>query len=183
MKTKKSKVEEVAAEKDEVIAEEAVPEEAVHIDISDVKEEPTEIELAKQEVAMYKDVAQRLQAEFDNYRRRTNDSVKVSRQDGISEVIVALLPVLDSCDRAEAMVSDEKSKEGLQLISKQIMSVLEKYGVEEIQAEGADFNPELHNAVMQVEDAENSGKVVEVFQKGYIRSGKVIRYTMVKVAS
>ncbi len=172
----------MAEVKEEEIQQEA-EQEAVHIDIEDVKEQPTELDLAKQEVAMYKDVALRLQAEFDNYRRRTNDSVKVSRQDGISEVIVALLPVLDSCGRAESMLSDEKSKEGLQLISKQIMSVLEKYGVEEIQAEGADFNPDLHNAVMQVEDPDNSGKVVEVFQKGYIRSGKVIRYTMVKVAS
>ncbi|MFI3229257.1 MAG: nucleotide exchange factor GrpE [Bacillota bacterium] len=177
MKNKKGKEAEVVEEQTEAV------EEAVEISAEDIAEAPTPAELAQQEVAMFKDVAQRLQAEFDNYRRRTNDSVKVARQDGISEVIVGLLPVLDTVQRAETMISEEQSKVGIQMISKQILNMLEKYGVEEIPAEGLEFNPDVHNAVMQVEDAENAGKVVEVLQKGYIRSGKVIRYTMVKVAS
>lgn len=83
---------------------------------------------------------------------------------------------------ALAMITDENTAKGVNLIYKQFMTVLEKYKVTEIPALNEDFNPEFHNAVMQVEDEENAGKVVEVLQKGYIREGKVLRYSMVKVA-
>lgn len=130
----------------------------------------------------YKDMLQRLQAEFDNFRKRNAEAVKTARQDGGSEMIVAMLPILDSVDRALAMITDEASKAGVELINKMILDVFAKYGVEEIEAYGAEFDPSLHNAVMQVEDADNAGKVVEVLQKGYTRNGKVLRYAMVKVA-
>lgn len=130
----------------------------------------------------YKDMLQRLQAEFDNFRKRNAESVKLARQDGGNEMIVAMLPILDSVDRALSMITDESTKVGVNLIGKMILDVFGKYGVKEIDAQGAEFDPSLHNAVMQVEDTQNAGKVVEVMQKGYTRNGKVIRYAMVKVA-
>jgi len=81
------------------------------------------------------------------------------------------------------MISDESTKSGVQLIQKKFQEVFAKYGVKEIDALGSEFDPNLHNAVMQVEDEENAGKVVEVLQKGYTRDGKVIRPSMVKVAN
>lgn len=138
---------------------------------------------ADAKVKEYKELAQRVQAEFENYRKRTNDSAKTAASDGENGVILSVLPLMDTVSIAMGMVSDEKTVAGLQLIQKQFEAVLTKYGVEEIKAAGEVFNPDYHNAVMQVEDAENAGKVAEVLQKGYIRNGKVIRYAMVKVAA
>jgi len=130
----------------------------------------------------FKGVAQRIQADFDNYRKRNNDSVKTARLEGNNEVIINLLPVADSIEIALKVIPDEKSREGVSLIFKQLQTLFKKYGISEIDAQGESFNPDLHNAVMQVEDEANSGKVIEVLQKGYMRDGKVIRYAMVKVA-
>lgn len=130
----------------------------------------------------YKDTAKRVQAEFENYRKRNNESARSAREDGVAEVILSVLPILDTVEIALNMVEDEKSKEGMRLIQKKAVAVLSKYGVDEIEAAGAEFDPAFHNAVMQIEDAEQGGKVVEVLQKGYLRNGKVLRYAMVKVA-
>lgn len=130
----------------------------------------------------YKALVQRIQADFDNYRKRNNESIKNARIEGNNEVIISLLPVVDAVEIAIKVIPDEKSKEGVALILKQIQTLFAKYGITEICANGECFNPDLHNAVMQVEDEDNSGKVVDVLQKGYIRDGKVVRYAMVKVA-
>lgn len=140
------------------------------------------LQKAVDEVNEYKDIVKRLQAEFENYRKRTNDSVKIAREDGGNDIIYALLPVVDAVDNAIKIVTDDKSVAGINLIRKQFSNLFEKYGVSELPAEGEEFNPEFHNAVMQEDDAENAGKVTEVLQKGYVRNGKVIRYSMVKVA-
>ena len=90
---------------------------------------------------------------------------------------------MDSVEIALVMISDEATKKGVELIKKQFVDLFSEYGVTEIDALGKEFDPAFHNAVMQVEDPENAGKVVEVIRKGYIRNGKVIRYAMVKVAN
>ncbi len=141
------------------------------------------VALAQAKMEEYKDMLQRLQAEFDNFRKRNVDAVKQARVDGGNDVVIAMLPVLDTVEIAIKMISDEASKAGVQLIEKKFQEIFIKYGVKEIEALGKEFDPNLHNAVMQVEDSENSGKVVEVLQKGYIRENKVIRYSMVKVAN
>lgn len=134
------------------------------------------------EAEEFKSLAQRIQADFDNYRKRNNESVKQARAEGNNEVILNLLPVVDAVDIALKVIPDEKSREGVGLILRQIQALFGRYGVKEIEAEGQMFDPELHNAVMQEEDPENSGKIIEVLQKGYTREGKVLRHAMVKVA-
>ncbi len=141
------------------------------------------VALAQAKMEEYKDMLQRLQAEFDNYRKRNAEAVKQARADGCNDVVLAMLPVLDTVEIAIKMISDDAIKAGVQLIEKKFQEVFSKYGVKEIDALGNEFDPNLHNAVMQVEDADNAGKVVEVLQKGYTRDGKVIRYSMVKVAN
>lgn len=141
------------------------------------------VALAQAKMEEYKDLAQRTQADFDNFRKRNAEAVKQARLDGGNDVVLSMLPVLDTVEIAINMIGDEATKSGVQLIQRKFQEVFSKYGVKEIEALGADFDPLYHNAVMQVEDAENAGKVVEVLQKGYTRDGKVIRYSMVKVAN
>ena len=141
------------------------------------------IKMAQAKIDEYKDTLMRVQAEFDNYRKRTADAVSKARADGADGILEAFLPALDSVEIALGMISDEATKKGVELIKKQFVDLFSKYGVTEIDALGKEFDPAFNNAVMQVEDPENAGKVVEVIRKGYIRNGKVIRYAMVKVAN
>lgn len=141
------------------------------------------VALAQAKMEEYKALAQRTQADFDNFRKRNVEAVKQARVDGGNDVVLSMLPVLDTVEIAINMIADEATKSGVQLIQKKFQEVFAKYGVKEIEAMGQEFDPNLHNAIMQVEDSENAGKVVEVLQKGYTRDGKVIRYSMVKVAN
>lgn len=141
------------------------------------------VALSQAKMEEYKDLAQRTQADFDNFRKRNAEAVKQARLEGGNDVVVSMLPVLDTVEIAINMISDDATKSGVQLIQKKILEVFSKYGVKEIEALGKEFDPNFHNAIMQVEDADNAGKVVEVLQKGYTRDGKVIRYSMVKVAN
>ncbi len=169
----------------ETVQEEEVAEKATE----EVAEEiPETIEIPAEAVtevadkaAEYKDMLQRLQAEFDNFRKRNAEAVKVARSDGINEMILELLPVMDSFERGLATV-EGSAKSGLELICKQLSNLFSKYGVEEIKALGEEFNPNYHHAISQCEDKENENKVIEVFQKGYIRKEKVLRPALVKVA-
>jgi len=133
--------------------------------------------------AEYKDKWMRVQADFDNFRRRNADSVSKARADGSADVYTEMLPVLDNLERALAGIVDENDKKGVEMIVRQMKDVLKAGGVEEIEAEGCDFNPDYHNAVTREEvDGVEEGKVLAVFQKGYIYRGKVLRYAMVKVS-
>ena len=169
-------------------------EETVKIDLDEnsdkenaVEEEPIQIlseeenELAKK-ADEFKELAQRIQAEFDNYRKRNNESVRIARSDGINDVIIALLPVLDNFERAIPAINEESAKAGVELIYKQTLALLTKFDVEEIASLGEEFDPKFHHAIAQCEDAENANKIVEVYQKGYKRKDKVLRPSLVKVA-
>ncbi len=158
---------------------ENVEEVVEEIAVEEVK--PSELELAQKVAAEYKDMAQRIQAEFDNYRKRNLDAVKNARNDGTDDVIEALFPVLDNFERGLKAV-DESARAGIELIQKQIINILDKFEVKEIEALGQEFDPNYHHAIARCEDSENANKVVEVFQKGYIRKNKVLRPAMVKVA-
>ena len=159
------------------VADTAVEQEVVDIENIDI------VALAQAKMEEYKDIAQRTQADFDNFRKRNADAVKQAKMEGGNDVLLSMLPVLDTVEIAINMINDEATKSGVQLIQKKFLEVFSKYGVKEIEALGSEFDPNLHNAIMQVEDEENAGKVVEVLQKGYTRDGKVIRYSMVKVAN
>ncbi len=145
-----------------------------------VVEDPLEIE--KKKTQEMKDLAQRVQADFENYRKRTQDATKKAKQEAEDDILTDLLGVLDSFDRALVQITDEGLLEGLNKIRKQFTNFFESKNVEEIKAEGEQFNPMIHNAIMTVEDKENEDKVVEVLQKGYKRGNHVLRAPLVKVA-
>lgn len=126
----------------------------------------------------------RMQADFDNYRKRNAELNKKQKEDGMVAVIEKVIPVLDVLKQAVSMIPDEKVAEGIKMIYRQITETLAGFGVSEIPALGEPFDPNFHNAIMQVKvkDPEMVGKVVEVFQKGFRMGDRVIRHSVVKVA-
>ncbi len=134
-------------------------------------------EAEKNKAAEMTDSARRIQAEFDNYRRRMNDNSRRVRDDATAEVLVKIVPVLDTIAQALKMIDDEKVAGGVKMIGDEITKLLGSYGVTEIEAEGKEFDPKLHEAVMQIpaETEEQKDTVKEVFQKGYKMGDKVIR--------
>lgn len=125
--------------------------------------------------------AQRLQAEFENYRKRNVQIAADSRDDGVRDTVKNLLPVLDNFERALENAPDDAFTAGIRNISRQFADALKKCGAEEIEASGK-FDPNLHDAVMKdnIEGME-SGDITAVLQKGYRVKGKIVRYAMVKV--
>ncbi|MDD4839717.1 MAG: nucleotide exchange factor GrpE [Clostridia bacterium] len=128
-----------------------------------------------------KSSAQRLRADFENYKKRNASLSIESKQQGEALVLEELLPALDSCARAKTMITDKSALEGFVLLEQQLFEVLEKFDVKEIDAIGKDFDAKFMNAVLREVNAEMEGKVIEVFTKGYMIGGKVLRYAVVKV--
>ena len=144
-----------------------------------------ELEALKQNLTDQEDKFLRLAAEYDNYRRRSQKEKESAWADSKAETAAAFLPVYDNLERAlKQETADEAYKKGVEMTMTQLKEVLSKLGIEEIPALGQTFDPNLHNAVMHVED-ENAGEntIVEVFQSGFRSGDKVIRFAMVKVAN
>ena len=144
-----------------------------------------ELEALKDQTARQEDKYLRLAAEYDNYRRRTAKEKESIWADVKAETAAAFLPVYDNLERALKQEStDEAFKKGVEMTMNQLKEVLSKLGIAEIPALGQPFDPNLHNAVMHVED-ESLGEntVAEVFQAGFTLGEKVIRFAMVKVAN
>jgi len=145
------------------------------------KDERTEDQKALDEL---NDRFLRMAAEYDNYRKRTQKEREAAYTDAAADVIKEILPVIDTLERAAQFGDGDKLSEGVNMTLKMFEEVLAKLGVEEIKAKGEQFDPELHNAVMHGEDSELGENIVaEVFQKGYKKGDKVIRYAMVKVVN
>lgn len=147
-----------------------------------------EIEKIEKKAADYLDKYQRTLAEFDNFRKRTLKEKASMYDDGIRDCVLKLIPVVDNFERAVSSVSDDEKSTGLykgiEMVLKQFTEILESLGVSEIEAEGQTFDPNLHNAVMHIEDDKFDENVVAaVLQKGYICKDKVIRPSMVQVAN
>ena len=124
----------------------------------------------------------RMMAEYDNFRKRSAKEKEGVYADAYSDCIANLLPILDNLERAGKSDNFEAVAKGLELTVKAFDDALQKMGVTEIETKT--FDPNLHNAVMHVEDdAYGESEIVEVFQKGYAKGDKVIRYAMVKVAN
>lgn len=126
----------------------------------------------------------RITAEYDNYRKRTSKEKEGIYTDACTDVLKEMIPVLDNLERAISVEGNvEDIKKGIEMTIKGFKTSFEKLGVEEIDASG-EFDPNYHQAVMHIQD-ENLGanSIAEVFQKGYKRGDKVIRYTVVKVAN
>ncbi len=187
--------------KDEELRNEEIKEEEVtEAAANDVVEEATDVtdetpenagnnleeenKKLQEELDNTKDRLLRLTAEYDNYRKRTSKEKEGIYSDAYVDVLKEIIPVLDNLERAIAADgSIDDLKKGIEMTIKGCKDAFAKLGVEEIDASG-EFDPNLHNAVMHIED-ENLGKniVAEVFQKGYKKDDKIIRHTMVKVAN
>ena len=134
------------------------------------------------------DKYRRTMAEFDNYRKRTDKEKTAMYEIGAREVISKILPIVDNFERGLATIPETDRgtpvAEGMDKIYKQLTKTLEDMGVKEIEAEGIEFNPDYHNAVMHIEDDGLGENVVaEVLQKGYTYKESVVRHSMVKVAN
>ena len=129
----------------------------------------------------------RLYAEYENFRKRSQKEKEGLYADAYIDALTQILPILDNLERAAMYGGDDKEHplaKGLELTLKSFAETLEKMGVSEIPALGEQFDPNVHNAVMHVEDeALGENVVAEVFMKGYIRGDKVLRHSMVKVAN
>ena len=152
----------------------------------DIKALQEELEKAKAQSDEYLDLAQRKQAEFANYRRRTEGVRQEAYDDGRRDAIAQLLPVVDNLERALAAAGEEENalKSGVEMVLRQTRDALTKMGVEEIDPQGQPFDAELMNAVMQGSaDEGEPGTVCMVLQKGYKLGERVIRHAMVKVVA
>ena len=145
-------------------------------------------EAMKQKVEELEDRVKRQMAEFENFRKRTDKEKTAMFEIGAKSVIEKILPVVDNFERGLASISEEEKgngfADGMQMIYKQLMTELENLGVKPIEAIGQEFNPDYHNAVMQVESEEyESGIVAQELQKGYMYRESVVRHSMVAVVS
>ena len=124
----------------------------------------------------------RLMAEYDNFRKRSQKEKEGIYSDAYSDALTSILPVADNLERALKFSDGASVTDGVKMTLSQLKSSLEKMGISEIETKV--FDPKLHNAVIHIEDeAYGEGEIVEVFQKGYIKGDKVIRFAMVKVAN
>ena len=197
------KVEEEPADIPEEVNTEEAPAEEAGSDPEDSKEEAAEEpeggkkkpsffgrkkkenDKFQQQIDDLTDRLKRSLAEFDNYRKRTDKEKASMYVIGAKDVVEKILPVVDSFERGLAQAQEgDAFAEGMKMIYKQLMTCLEELGVKPIEAVGQEFNPDLHNAVMHVDD-ESAGEniVVEEFQKGYTYKDFVVRHSMVKVAN
>ena len=146
------------------------------------KKEKDKFELQIEELT---DRLKRSMAEFDNYRKRTEKEKSSMYIIGARDIVEKMLPIMDNFERGLAQApEDDPFAEGMKMIYKQMITAFDEMGVKPIEAVGKEFDPNLHNAVMHVED-ESVGEniVVEEFQKGYTYKDFVVRHSMVKVAN
>lgn len=181
--SKEESAEEAPAE--ETAAEEPAAEEPKP-DKEKKKKKDKKTDLLQTKIEELEDRVKRQMAEFDNFRKRTEKEKAAMFETGARSVIEKILPVVDNFERGLATVpEDEAGKpfcDGMNMIYKQLIDELDKMDVKPIEAVGCEFDPELHNAVMQVESDEyESGIVAQELQKGYTYRGTVVRHSMVAV--
>ena len=163
-------------------------EEVVEETVEETTEETTKKDAKDEKIEELSDKLLRQMAEFDNFRKRSEKEKAAMYDIGAKNVIDKLLPIVDNFERGFTTVAEEDKEDafvaGMEMVYKQLMTMFETIGVKPIEAVGKEFNPDLHNAVMHVED-ENVGEniIVEEFQKGYTYHDIVVRYSMVKVAN
>ena len=126
----------------------------------------------------------RLAAEYDNFRRRSREEKDATYSSAMADTVSELLPIIDNLERAAAFDDGEKVREGLKMIASTVSASLSKLGVESFGEPGDKFDPNLHNAVMHDEDdSERENEITDVFQKGYKKGNKIIRFAMVKTVN
>ena len=143
-------------------------------DIEDETEQPA--------TDQYLALAQRVQADFENYRRRMADQLVLERQEGVISVIDVFLPCLDTFKEAKKSITDEKVLEGVNMIENKILSALDRLKVEKIETIGKPFDPNLHEVIAVMNDESKEDNIIlDEYQAGYKFNGKVIRYSKVIV--
>lgn len=204
----KKEVDSEKVDSEEVDSEEMTPEEpepeTAEPEVENVEEDTTsETETAKkksffgrekkektnklqEKIEELEDRVKRQMAEFENFRKRSEKEKSAMFETGAKSVVEKILPVVDNFERGLAGLSEEERKqpfaEGMNMVYKQLITELEKLEVKPIEAVGCEFNPELHNAVMQVESEEyESGIIAQELQKGYTYRDSVVRHSMVAV--
>ncbi len=147
--------------------------------------QPCEADQLREQLAQQEDKYLRLAAEYDNYRRRTAKEKENIWTDAKADTAAALLPVYDNLERAvKQETADEAYKKGVEMTMTQLKDVFAKLGIEEIPALGQTFDPNVHNAVLHIDDEQlGENEVAEVFQAGFRCGDKVLRCSMVKVAN
>ena len=174
----KEDTKEAAKEKTEEIAEKKI--------FSKKKDKKTE--KLEEKLAEYEDLRVRQLAEFENFRKRSEKEKAQMFEIGAKTVIEKLLPVIDNFERGLAAVTEDEKEtpfaQGVELVYKQLLTSFDELGVKPIEAVGKEFDPNLHNAVMMVDDDSlESGTVAEEMQKGYMYKESVVRHSMVKVVN
>ena len=181
-------------EKNENLQEEVVEESVENTEeTAEVVEEKTaeellqeKIEKLEEEVKASEDKYLRLYAEFENFKRRKNQEIETNNIYKSQKVITEILPSLDNLERALQVDSDNEEvkalRKGVEMVYEGILNVLKTEGVEEVETENVQFDPNIHHAVMQGEESDKeSGVILDTFQKGYKLKDRVIRPAMVKV--
>ncbi len=166
-------------EEEEIVEDEVLEAAEEETDEADAADEMAE------KLAQMQEQYVRLYAEFDNFRKRTAKEKLETYTDATAKCVEQLLPVLDNFERAiDAPCTDEQYKNGMEMIFTQLKTMLEKMGVTEIESLGAEFNPNVHQAIKRSEANEEFAEntVCEVFQKGYMLKDRLVRPAMVAVA-
>lgn len=172
----------------EEISEEVTDEEQITEETEETPEKSNE-EILEEKLKEQTDKYMRLYAEYDNFQKRSQREKDMRYGDAVIDAVASILPIGDNLERAlQTEVESEdakKLKEGVEMVMKQFEDALTKLGVKPIEAQGEQFDPNLHNAVMHIEDETiDDNTVVEDLMKGYIyKDGRVIRHSMVKVAN
>ena len=152
----------------------------------DAKIAELEKALAEKDAALAEqnDKYMRMMAEYDNFRKRSAKEKEGTYADAYADALTSILPIIDNLERAVGVSEAEAVLRGLEMTLKGAAEALTKMGVEAFGAEGEQFDPNIHNAVMMVDDENHKeGEIVSVFQKGYKKGDKIIRYAMVTVAN
>ena len=179
------------AEETKPVTDEQLPEQEPETEAAPEEEaQPTPeewkkaLETAVKQRDEYLAMAQRAQADYQNFKRRNAATRADAYDDGVRETLAALLPTVDNLERAIAAAESDTDPlvSGVQMTLRQMLDAMGKLGLEEVPALGEKFDPDIHNAVMRVQEGE-PGTVLEVFQKGYRVKDRMIRYAMVKIAA
>lgn len=147
------------------------------------KEVKQEKETIVSKEAEYLDMAQRIKAEFENYKRRNADVVSQSFDNGVAHTVAKMLPAIDSFKQAKSSIQDENMLKGLDLVLSQIITAFGELGVTKIPAVGEQFNPNFHNAVLVGNETDKEdGIILDEYQEGFIlKNDRVIRHSVVKI--
>ena len=187
-KTEQEKEEVILGQEPETPAEEPAKEETPKAEKPKKEKAPkvkkADLDKAIQERDEYMNALIRERADFDNFRKRNKVAVSEAYTNGMADAALKMLPMIDNLERAaQVECSDEAYKAGVALVLKQCFTCLGEMNIRQIEAEGKPFDPNFHNAVMQIpaEEGEESGIVKVVLMKGYQMGDKVIRHAMVQV--